>query len=126
MKRLVIVLIVLGLLAVCRPAPAADAYSTAHAAAIRNNRPLIVLIDATWCGACKVVERLYLGALRQRGEVVVLDWDRDQAAAVKAAGTGSPLLPTVVIWDRAAGRWKTRRVLVGTGQIQAYIQERKP
>ena len=82
-----------------------------------------ILVGARWCVSCHQVERAYWPELQRRGYWLRLDADLHPRPVMRVAaisGHAVTALPTLVVVD--AGR--VVRVLVGRGQIQAYVLEK--
>lgn len=69
-------------------------YGEARQASIEQERPLIVLVGAEWCGACRIVKPC-IPRLRRMGCFCYLDYDRHPKLA-KLLGVKT--LPHLIIW----------------------------
>ena len=95
-------------------------YATAYAVATTENRPLLVLVTARWCGACPAMEAA-LAQLRARGDLdrvafTQIDLDADRETADLHTGGGP--IPALVLWTRATADapWQ-RKKLVGARPV---------
>jgi thiol-disulfide isomerase/thioredoxin len=85
------------------PLPQGDDYASAYARARATGRPFLVLIGAKWCIPCQQLEsEPYISQLRSRGELAVLDADRDKdlAKTLAVIQGGVFLLPQLAIFSR--------------------------
>jgi thioredoxin-like negative regulator of GroEL len=60
-----------------------DTYSQAYHQAVKTGRPLVVLVGAEWCPACKVMKDTVIPAVKKRGGLskvsfAIVDIDEEQ------------------------------------------------
>lgn len=88
-------------------------YHEAYQEAMKNGRPLLVVIGAKWCHACRQLEEQTVPEVTRNGgfrgiEVAFVDVDRDAIAKKLLSGTR---IPQIVRFDRSpSGRWKVQRL----------------
>jgi thioredoxin-like negative regulator of GroEL len=93
-----------------------DDYATAHRVQQQTGRPMVVVVGAEWCPACRDMKRLTLPLLERRGLfrdvcVAEVDADREPGLARKLMSGGT--IPQTIVFGRTpAGAWR-RTVLVG-------------
>jgi hypothetical protein len=98
-----------------------DPYAVAYEQAVCHNRPLVVLLSAPWCAACRVVERDYAARLQTRGAYVHLDIERHREIVRRMPTV--PAIPAVIVYERDAAGWRSPpRVIVGSGAIRVYVE----
>lgn len=73
-----------------------SSYSDAYATAERQGRPLLILLSAEWCPACKEFKKRTLDPMYENGELrpfvyYVLDVDREPDVADRLRGMYRPL-----------------------------------
>jgi hypothetical protein len=100
--------------------PECAQYVAAYRAAVRNGRPLLVLIGAEACIPCRKAHQ-FLPALRARGECVEIDVrvHRPLVESLRAAGT----VPRLLVW-RLTGRTWHCQTLVGLEAIRRYAESK--
>jgi len=100
-------------------------YAEAHKVNAETGRPLVVLIGADWCPACRqmksAVPQLAQKGVLQKVAFTVLNTDHDGAIAQKMMTGGS--IPQLVMYHKTASGWK-RSSLNGSqspAAIEAFI-----
>ena len=105
---------VLGVLTVLFAQEGPLVYPEAYRLAVEQNRPLVVLVGAEWCPACKLMERQLFPFLRQRkllGKIafVVVDLDRDRKLGYQLVGDGP--IPQLLVFRRLGNSWRMVRLI---------------
>jgi thiol-disulfide isomerase/thioredoxin len=103
-------------------------YAEAHKVNAETGRPLVVLIGADWCPACRQMKTSAVPQLAQKGVLqkvafTVLNTDHDGAIAQKMMTGGS--IPQLVMYRKTPTGWK-RTSLTGSqspAAIEAFINE---
>lgn len=100
-------------------------YAEAHKVNAETGRPLVVLIGADWCPACRqmksAVPQLAQKGVLQKVAFTVLNTDHDGVIAQKMMTGGS--IPQLVMYNKTAAGWK-RSSLTGSqspAAIEAFI-----
>ena len=113
----------LGLTLVVQLALAAggETYAEAHKETTQTGRPLVVLVGADWCPACKVMKNTVMPQLRQRGVLrkvayAVVNLDREQELGAKLTENGP--IPQLLVFRRTGASWHVDR-LVGSQEASA-------
>lgn len=106
----------------------AETYSDAYRATTETGRPMVVLVGADWCGACRTMEHTVLPQLRERGvlgkvafAIVNLDQERDLGGQLTNHGP----IPQLLLFRKAEDGWKLRR-LIGhqtVETVESFIEE---
>jgi thiol-disulfide isomerase/thioredoxin len=96
----------------------ADPYALAYEAYMLDDRPLVVLLTAEWCGPCRSLRADY-PALRRWRYLAVVDVDRE-ADLVRRMGQAGQGIPRLVVYQKG----RPRRVVVTAAQIRVYAKEK--
>lgn len=99
------------------------AYSLAYRQSMETQQPLVVIVGAQWCPACRKLENEVIPQIKQRGllkriALAVVDYDAETKIAQKLT-RGGPIPQVHVFW-KEDGRWKTQR-LVGYPSQKAVL-----
>jgi thioredoxin-like negative regulator of GroEL len=108
-----------ALLQVSLMAGADGDYAAAYRDATEHSRPLVVLVGADWCPACRTMKQTIIPQARQQGVLdgvafAVVDVDR-QSALSRQLRTGSAI-PELIVYHKTAGGWK-RQNFVGAQSV---------
>lgn len=106
----------------------AHTYAEARATNLESGRPLVVLIGADWCPACKTMKDRALpqvekGGLLDKVAFAYVDADEDSQLARKMMQGGS--IPQLIMYRQTADGWK-KESLVGAqspGKIEAFLKK---
>lgn len=101
-----------------------ESYAEAHRQTLETGRPMVVMVGAEWCPACKAMEAHVLPEMRNRGLLrrvafALVDMDRDGEIGRKLT-EGGPI-PQLILFRKTAEGWKNRR-LIGNQPIEAVEQ----
>ena len=113
MMNLALAAVVQTALFAATPVPAT--YSEAHRQMTESGRPIVVLVGADWCPACKVMKNTALPQAQQRGaldKVAFAEVNTDHEGALARELTGGGSIPQLVMFHKTNSGWQ-RRVLVG-------------
>lgn len=98
----------------------AETYADAYHTTVETGRPMVVLVGADWCAACRVMEHTVLPQIRERGglgkvafAIVNLDQERDLGDQLTNRGP----IPQLLLFRKAEDGWKLRR-LVGRQTVE--------
>ncbi|MEM9588304.1 MAG: thioredoxin family protein [Planctomycetota bacterium] len=92
-------------------------YTLAYKKSVEEEKPLMVVVGAEWCPACKVLKNTTIKSMEQNGElndvnVAVVDRDA-QPELAKQLMSGEKMIPQIILYSKSdSGRW-TRRRLTG-------------
>lgn len=89
-------------------------YADAHRTTTETGRPMVVMVSAEWCGACKEMEKTVLPQVAKRGllrkvSFAVVNMDREAALARKLIGSGP--IPQLVMFRRNGKGWLRQRLV---------------
>ncbi len=89
-------------------------YDQAFAENAKSGKPLVVLVGAEWCGACRVMKNTSLPQVSQDDvfqEVAftVVDTDKQQEIAKQVMQGGS--IPQLIMFHRTSEGWQTQRLV---------------
>jgi len=99
------------------------AYSTAYQQSLETQQPLVVIVGAQWCPACRKLESEVIPKIKETGllkEVAfaVVDYDAETRVAQQLT-RGGPIPQVLVFW-RSDNGWKSDR-LVGYPSQKAVL-----
>jgi thioredoxin-like negative regulator of GroEL len=99
-------------------------YQQAYEENAKTGKPLVVLVGADWCGACRVMKSQTLpqvvgDEVFKHVAFTVIDTDTQGEIARQVTGGGS--IPQLVIFHRDGNGWKHER-LVGAQSPRAVLQ----
>jgi thioredoxin-like negative regulator of GroEL len=102
-----------------QPLPYADAIKQSES----DNKPLVVLVGAEWCGPCQTLKNTTMPVVHKDGVMqevsfTVLDADRDSELAKQVTDGGA--IPQLVMFHKTAEGWQ-RQKLVGVQSPSAII-----
>lgn len=103
-------------------------YKAAYDRALREGRPMVVLVGAAWCPACRTMKNDVLPELRSRGSLegvslVMVDSDEQPQLAQRLLRGNS--IPQLMVYNRAGDRWQGRRFVgaQSVDSLEATIRE---
>jgi len=106
-------------------APGQD-YTTAVQESLASGRPLVVLLGADWCPACKVMRDSTLPKVAQRGglekvEFAYVDVDRHPQLTSQLSRGRS--IPQLIRFEKKAGKWNARHLIGGHSvqKVKAFV-----
>ncbi|NQT11651.1 MAG: thioredoxin family protein [Planctomycetes bacterium] len=109
-------------------APGTDTYSEAYRATAKTGRPMVVMVSAEWCPACKTMEKNVIPQIKKRGKLskvsfAVVDLDREQKLGRKLTRGG--LIPQLLMYRKTRSGWRLRRLTGGHSlrKVEAFIEE---
>lgn len=105
-----------------------DSYTAAHKEMTETGKPLVVLVGADWCPACKQMKQSIIPQAKRNGllddvSFAVVNTDNEPKIA-RSLMQGSSI-PQLVVYHKTADGWK-RRQLTGAqslGTIESVIKE---
>lgn len=112
-------------------APNTDPYAQAYHESARTGKPLVVLIGADWCPACRTMKGAVIPQVQAQGglddvEFVQLNTDgRNAALAQKMMRGGS--IPQLVLYERTnEGGWRRHQLTGGqsAATVRSFIAQR--
>jgi thiol-disulfide isomerase/thioredoxin len=109
-------------------ATGAETYAEAHQATSETGKPMVVMVGADWCAACKSMERDVLPEVRRRGlfrrvSFAKVDLDKQQRLGQKLT-QGGPI-PQLIMYRKTRRGWFRRR-LIGRQSyttVKAFVDE---
>jgi thiol-disulfide isomerase/thioredoxin len=109
-------------------ATGAETYAEAHRATTETGKPMVVMIGATWCAACKSMEREVLPEVRRwslfrRVSFAVVDLDREKKLGQQLT-EGGPI-PQLIMYRKTRRGWLRRRLIgrQSTTTVKAFVDE---
>ena len=97
-----------------------QSYADAHRVTTKTGKPMLVMVSAEWCGACKQMEKAVLPQLKKRGllkkvSFAIVNADRQKTLANKLTRGGS--IPQLVMYRRSGKGWLRRRLVGGQNSL---------
>ena len=87
-------------------------YEEALAKADKSNKPLIVVVSASWCGPCKVQKATITGMEKSElKDTVITVVDVDERPDLAKSLMDGSTVPQVVMFDRSGQGWKRVRAV---------------
>ncbi|MBN2476539.1 MAG: thioredoxin family protein [Pirellulales bacterium] len=101
-----------------------DAFTLASQRSIKTGRPLVVLLGADWCPACKVMKKTTLPKLAEAGglkdvEFAYVDVDRQRRLAGRLIRGNS--IPQLIRFDKTEKGWKSQ-YLIGSQSVKKIAE----
>jgi len=121
-------LILATLMQLTLSADMSESYAEAHRQTIETGCPMVVMVGAEWCPACKQMENNVLPQARKRGllarvafALVDLDRDRELGRELTAGGP----IPQLIAFRRTPDGWKNRKLIGSQSleKIEEFINE---
>lgn len=98
-----------------------DTYFQAHHQTVKTGRPLVVLVGAEWCPACKVMKDTVIPAVKKRGGLnrvsfasVDIDEERDLGRSLLGGGR----IPQLLMYRKTPTGWLMKRI-VGSQSVKS-------
>lgn len=96
------------------PAGQQFAYSLAYQKSIESQRPLVVIVGAQWCPACRKLEKEVIPKIEEVGllkkaVLAVVDYDAESKVAKQLTRGGA--IPQVIVFWQADNGWKSDRLI---------------
>ena len=104
-----------------------DTYTQAHRVTTKTGRPLVVLVGAEWCPACKTMKDTVIPAVKKRGGLskvsfAVVDIDEEQELGKTLIDGG--LIPQLLMYRRTPLGWRLRRIVGGQSvkSVETFVE----
>jgi thiol-disulfide isomerase/thioredoxin len=106
----------------------AQTYAEAYGQHLESGRPLLVLVGADWCPACRTMKQSIIPQAQRQGvlkgvELAMINTDQQPELARKLMSGGS--IPQLIIYHKSASGWQ-RKDLVGAQSVSAIQQAVAP
>ena len=105
-----------------------DTYSEAYRATAKTGRPMVVMVSAEWCPACKTMEKNVIPKIKERGRLAqvsfaIVDLDRQQELGKKLT-RGGPI-PQLLMYRKTRAGWRLRRLTGGHSlrKVETFIDD---
>ena len=101
-------------------------YGEAYKQSTRTGRPLLVLIGAKWCPACRRMKSAILPQLSRRNalrQVAFVTVDKDQEKKLAYLLMSGRTVPQLILFTKTPAGWK-RRQLTGlhtAGEVDSFV-----
>ena len=105
-----------------------ESYAEAHRVTTETGRPMVVMVGADWCPACREMKETVLPQVRQTGvlrrvvfAIVNLDRERELGRRLTRGGP----IPQLLMFRRTTNGWRLRK-LVGCKNpkaVETFIDE---
>lgn len=103
-------------------------YKTAFEYAQKGDKPLLVMVSATWCPPCQQMKQTTIPQLLQKGTLKDCHWasvDLDQEKDLARQLIGNRGVPQLIMFEKKDGQW-VRRFLVGykdVNVVEAFVAQ---
>ena len=89
-------------------------YAEAYEQSVSQQKPLMVVVGAPWCPACKVLKDTTIRSMAQTGELdavslAVINKDENPELASQLT-SGEQMIPQIIVYTQDKGRWKRRKL----------------
>jgi thiol-disulfide isomerase/thioredoxin len=105
-----------------------ESYEEAHKASTETGRPMVVMVSASWCPACKSMEKEVLPEVERQGGLTQVsfakvDLDKDQKLGQQLT-KGGPI-PQLIMYRKTRRGWLLRRLIgrQSVTRVQSFITE---
>ena len=103
-------------------------YKEAYRDAQAGDKPLLVLVSATWCPPCQVMKQTTIPQLMQKNafndfHYATVDLDQEEELARQLIGNRG--LPQLIMFEKSDGKW-VRRYLKGiqsVATVEAFVAQ---
>ncbi len=91
-----------------------QSYAQAYTKSLEERKPLLVVVGAPWCPACRVLKESTLKPMAKTGELddvsfVVINRDENPALAAKLT-QGEKTIPQIILYTPGEDGWKRRKL----------------
>jgi len=91
-----------------------QSYAQAYTESLEEKKPLLVVVGAPWCPACRILKESTLKPMAKTGELddvsfVVINRDENPALAAKLT-QGEKTIPQIILYTPAEDGWKRRKL----------------
>ena len=91
-----------------------QSYAQAYTESLKEKKPLLVVVGAPWCPACRVLKESTLKPMAKTGELddvsfVVINRDENPVLAAKLT-QGEKTIPQIILYTPAEDGWKRRKL----------------
>lgn len=102
-------------------------YEVAYQQASEENKPLLVIVGADWCAACKLLKSQTIEPMESNGklgDVVVTVVDKDAQPELAQQLMQGSALPQLVVFAKADGGWKkfSLQGIQSEGRVKELIE----
>ena len=105
----------------------ADTYTQARHLAVKTGRPMVVLVGAEWCPACKVMKDTVIPAVKKRGGLnkvsfAIVDIDKEQELGKTMISRGP--IPQLLMYRKTPVGWRLRRIVGGQSvkSVETFVE----
>lgn len=104
----------IALAAILRDQPATQNYADAYRDSVSQKKPLLVVVGAPWCPACKSLKESTILPMAEKGELdgvslAMINKDEDPELA-RELTHGEQLIPQIILYTSEEGRWQRRKL----------------
>jgi thioredoxin-like negative regulator of GroEL len=91
-----------------------QSYAQAYTESLEEKKPLLVVVGAPWCPACRILKESTLKPMAKTGELddvsfVVINRDENPALAAKLT-QGEKTIPQIILYTPGEDGWKRRKL----------------
>ena len=91
-----------------------QSYAQAYTESLAEKKPLLVVVGAPWCPACRVLKETTLKPMATTGELddvsfVVINRDENPTLAAKLT-QGEKMIPQIILYTPSENGWQRRKL----------------
>jgi thiol-disulfide isomerase/thioredoxin len=106
-------------------------YADASKETVENGKPLVILVGAEWCPACRAMKTSVLPEVAAHGglkSVAFACVNTDEQSALANKLCEGNLIPQLVMYEKTADGWKLKRLVGGqsVSAVEDFIGANKP
>ncbi len=109
----------------------ANTYADAYKETVDNGKPLVVLVGAEWCPACRSMKTSVLPEVAAHGglkNVAFACVNTDEQSGLAGKLLEGNMIPQLVKYEKTADGWKLTRLIGGqsTVSVEEFVGANKP
>lgn len=89
-------------------------YAQAYQQSVKTGKPLVILVGAEWCGACRNTKRTTISQLKREGAmkgVVYVSLDTDKHSGVTSKLMRGRTVPQMIIFHKDESGWHKQHMV---------------
>ncbi len=111
--------------------PPANTYADAYKDTIENGKPLVILVGAEWCPACRSMKTSVMPTVASHGglsNVAFACVNTDEQSGLAGKLLEGNMIPQLVKYEKTADGWKLTRLVGGQSisTVEDFVGANKP